>query len=276
MLQLQPGVALDAWGHEIVVPEPVRFNPRQLTDEKGRTLGQPLDDGEVEICLAYTEKSADLVPVLVADCDAPGHCAASTVREGFHVVVRKSTDPPNTHECKLGKFPLPANEALHALLCKVINAEYKAPPKDPCAILAQVNLSKGASTVDPSAARQLVYSNPLLEQLIVCLADRFATGLNLRYVSGDGQKGVAGAELQDFLVVELLDATNKTVTGQTVQFQVTGGGGNFSGSQTVTTTTDVDGTARVTWRLGAPGAAQVATASAVGSIFSVEFHASVI
>jgi len=277
MLRLEPGVALDALGHEIIVPEPIHVNPRQLTDEKGRPAGQPLDDGEVKICLAYAEKPTDLVPVLVADCDAPGHCAASTVREGFHVIVRQSTgDPPKSHGCELGEFPLPADDALHALLCKLINAGCAPPPTDACVVLARVNLPKAAAPiVNPAADRQLVYNNPLLQQLIVCLADRvnrLAHGLYLRYVSGDGQTGKADKELPEPLVIELLDGAGKLVANQTVQFQVTAGGGKVNGAQTVTTTTDASGRADVKWTLGPPGE-QRATASAVGSIFSVGFHA---
>jgi hypothetical protein len=277
MLRLEPGVALDALGHEIVVPEPVHFNPRQLTDEKGRPAGKPVDDVEVELCLAYAEKPTDLVPVLVADCDAPGHCAASTVREGFRVLVRKApADPPKPHGCELGEFPLPADDALHELLCKLINAKCAPPPTDACVVLARVNLPKAADPiVKPAVARQLIYNNPLLEQLIVCLAERvnrLAHGLYLRYVSGDGQTGAHDADLPAPLIVELLDAATKPVQNQTVQFQVTVGDGKVNGAQTTTTTTDGNGRAQVTWTLGPPGE-QRATASAVGSIFSVDFHA---
>jgi hypothetical protein len=277
LLRLEPGVALDALGHEIIVPEPIHFNPHQLTDEKGRPAGKPLDKGGVEICLAYAEKPTDLVPVLVADCDAPGHCAASTVREGFHVIVHEATGPPKPHDCELGEFPLPTDEVLHAMLCKRVNTECAPPPADTCVVLARVNLPvAGPPQVLPFVNRQLVYSNPLLQQLIVCLAERvnrLAQGLYLRYVSGDGQTATHNTELTDPLVVELLDGASKPVANQTVQFQVQLGDGDFKGAKTTTTTTDVSGRADVKWTLGPPGA-QSATASAVGSIFSVDFHAS--
>ena len=109
MVRIQPGVALDALGREIIVPEACRVNPHQLTDDQGSATGEPLETGTVEICLAYAEKKTDLVPVLVPDCDTPGNCAPSTIREGFYVIVRLAEgDAPAPPSCQLGDFPLPA------------------------------------------------------------------------------------------------------------------------------------------------------------------------
>jgi hypothetical protein len=109
MVRIQPGVALDALGREIVVPEAFGINPHQLTDDQGRAMGEPIATGTVEICLAYAEKKTDLVPVLVPDCDTPGNCAPSTIREGFCIIVRRAEgDTPAPPSCQLGDFPLPA------------------------------------------------------------------------------------------------------------------------------------------------------------------------
>ena len=48
LVRIQPGVALDAWGREIVVPEAVGINPHQLTDDQGRATGEPIETGTVE------------------------------------------------------------------------------------------------------------------------------------------------------------------------------------------------------------------------------------
>jgi hypothetical protein len=275
-LRIMPGVALDAVGHEIILPNPVSINPRQLTDEQGHPVGDPLDQGEVDICLAYAEKRTDLVPVLVADCDAPGHCAAGTLREGFHVIVRMSTKA-STHGCELGEFPLPADDALHELLCKQINANGPATPADTCVVLAHVKLrTPGLSPlINPSRNRQLVYSNPLLQQLIVCLServDRLVRVLYLRYFSGDGQTAPSNQPLKQTLVVELRDAEGKPVENRPVTFEVTAGGGDFNGPKTITVTTNIKGMAEAKWTLGLPGD-QHATARATGSPFTVNFHA---
>jgi hypothetical protein len=173
MVHIQPGVALDALGREIIVPEAMGINPHQLTDAQGHPTGKPRGTGIVEICLAYAEKKTDLVPVLVPDCDTPGNCAPSTIREGFCVIVRLvEGDVPAPPSCQLGDFPLPADNALHLLLCKRISAPCPEPPADPCVPLARVTLSLGGESIDASAGRQLVYGNGLLYELILCLAER--------------------------------------------------------------------------------------------------------
>jgi hypothetical protein len=173
MVRIQPGVTLDPMGREIIVPEGLSVNPHQLTDAQGHPAGEPLETGIVEICLAYAEKTADPVPVLVPDCDTSGDCAPNTIREGFYVIVRLADGaPPAPPSCQLGVFPLPADGALHALLCERISAPCPEPPADPCVPLARVTLPMGDDSIDASAGRHLVYGNALLYELLVCLAGR--------------------------------------------------------------------------------------------------------
>src|SRR5438034_6817729 len=117
MLLVQPGFALDGLGHEIVVPDPgTSVNPLQLTDDSGNASGNA-QPGVTEICLAYAESFADPVPVLVADCEHPGKCSCSTVREGFHLLVRQvDPNPPPAPTCTLGTFPRPAADTLQGTL----------------------------------------------------------------------------------------------------------------------------------------------------------------
>jgi hypothetical protein len=173
MIRIQPGVALDALGREIVVPGALRVNPYQLTDDQGRIMGEPLETGTVEICLAYVEKKTDLVPVLVPDCDTSGNCAPSTIREDFYVIIRRAEgDVPAPPTCQLGDFPLPADSALHALLCERINAPCPKPAAESCVPLARVTLPVGDQSIDARAGRQLVYGNALLYELLLCFAER--------------------------------------------------------------------------------------------------------
>src|SRR4029434_5728703 len=128
-MRVTPGAAIDWWGREIIVAEPVSFDPHAPTDDQGSPTGETLTDGdEVSICLAYAEAKTDLVPVLVADCDTPGNCAPSTVREGFRVLVRQAPsavpEPPacgDPFSQQLWGTPLPA--ALHDLIVKRLSQD---------------------------------------------------------------------------------------------------------------------------------------------------------
>ncbi|HEX6041452.1 Ig-like domain-containing protein [Longimicrobium sp.] len=74
-----------------------------------------------------------------------------------------------------------------------------------------------------------------------------ATPSSLRVLSGDGQSGVAGAELPQELAVGAVDAGGNALPGMAVQFVVVSGGGRVTPQ---TATSDAQGWARVRWTLG--------------------------
>lgn len=173
---VSPGIAIDGWGREIILPEARSLNPHTLTDNEGTPTGTNAADGAVvSVCLAYTETNTDPVPVLVADCDTPGNCAPSTVLESVAIVVRETQDPaPEPPGCELGQdFPLPANPDLHSILVNRLanGCPEWTTPGDPCVALARVTLGT-PNAIDTVAGRQLIYSNALLYELILCLAAR--------------------------------------------------------------------------------------------------------
>ncbi|MQA92733.1 MAG: hypothetical protein GEU90_21335 [Gemmatimonas sp.] len=85
----------------------------------------------------------------------------------------------------------------------------------------------------------------------------------LDIVAGDHQTGAAGSELPDPLAVRLLDASNRAVRNQIVNFRVTAGGGSvFAG---VGLTND-EGLAHERWTLGSELGVQTLEARAVDSV----------
>ena len=101
--------------------------------------------------------------------------------------------------------------------------------------------------------------------LIFSLTATAGTASGISIVSGDGQTGAAGAPLTAALVVKVADGSGNPVTGATVTWTVTAGGGN---PNPASGTTDANGQAATTWTLGAiPGTNTLAAAVAgVGSI----------
>jgi hypothetical protein len=173
---VSPGIAIDGWGREVIVSEPLPCDLHALTDDEGKPTGTTVGDGAtVSICLTYAETNADPVPVLVADCDTPGNCAPSTVVERGVLLVRETQAPaPEPPGCQLQQdFPLPANPDLHSILANRLATGCPdwSNPGDPCIQLARVTLG-APNQIDAVGGRQLVYSNALLYELLLCLAAR--------------------------------------------------------------------------------------------------------
>ena len=86
-----------------------------------------------------------------------------------------------------------------------------------------------------------------------------ATSIVVR--SGDDQRIVAGGQLLEPLVVQVKDASGNGVSGVSVSWAVTAGGGSLSGT---TSTTNSQGEASVTLRAGSSESDNTVTASASG------------
>ena len=273
-LSIEPGAALDGYGREIIVTQRLIIDPRQLTDDNGAPSGDPIDSGDVDICLAYAEKKVDPVPVLIPDCDHGGDCAHATIREGFRVLIRLAETPlPAPPACQFDEFKAPVSEWLQQDVCERLGGTALDSALNPCVHLARVSLPLSAVSIDAQAGRPLVYNNRLLYELIVCLSEQveqLAQGHVLRYVSGDGQQGAPGDNLAAPLVVEVVDGKSNPLMDVLVQFSVTQGGGKLDSE---ITKTDPQGRAQTTWALGASGGEQQVSVSAAGSVYTVTFQA---
>ena len=89
-------------------------------------------------------------------------------------------------------------------------------------------------------------------------------------ISGDNQKGVTGAALEDPFVVEVQDANGSALGGVPVTFVVTTGSGTLS---TTRTTTDANGMAQSILTLGPNTETNTISVSAVGIQETAIFHA---
>lgn len=271
---IAPGVAIDGHGREIVVPRAVTVDPWKLVDERGAPAGElPREAGgrRVTICLAYRECATEFVPVMVADCDTADRCAPSTIVESFVVSVRDGPAPalpvrPRAGLCDALASGASATERAHAL-CELWLAEGCTVPRaSGCVVLATVDLGAGGKIagVDPCTARPVAYGNAALFEMILCLAARIeeccgrppAAVPTLTYVSGDNQTAKPGEALAAPLVARVTKSGVPTA-GESVRFEVTGGGGQVGASATglatsAQMTSDANGLATLpVWVLGA-------------------------
>lgn len=114
---VDPGVAIDGLGREIVVPVRTCLDPSAEpgccggghagTTGPGQTATAPRDDAQADdaerlgriftVWLCYRECLADPQPVLVTDCDTHAHCAQGTVVETFCLKITPGL-PPRQHD----------------------------------------------------------------------------------------------------------------------------------------------------------------------------------
>mgnify|MGYP001164236628 CR=1 FL=1 len=183
---LAPGVAIDRYGREIIVPHKVCIDPWGVTDECGRPGSTPLSKTEahqVYLCLAYKECQTDFMPVLVTDCNVKEDCLPGTTVESFVVLVKEGEVP---------KSPVDLEEFCKAVdgadetekrtkLCEWLAKMSCSVPDnhDVCVVLGSVQLK--AETVEPKAdamvdaaslescsVRTTLVSNERLLDLLLC------------------------------------------------------------------------------------------------------------
>jgi len=268
-LTLEPGMAIDGRGREIIVPDDTPVDITELTDARGKPAGPVPAGSIIVVSLAYRERTVDPVPVLVPDCDHPNGCAPSAIEEEFAVLVRvASGPPPGAPTCVFGTLAVPPDAKLTAAIAKRIVDDYAPPPADPSVPLGRLTLPDGP--LDAAADRRVVYDNTLLYDLFVCLAERLSqpAAATLIYVSGDNQSAKAGNALAKPLVVALVDGAGNPVTGGSApEFTAVTGGGSL-GAVNATG----PGQFQTTWTMG-PAGPQTATAKSSQSSLTVTFSA---
>jgi hypothetical protein len=287
---VDPGVALDGRGREIVVTESFCIeDPAQPTDDCGRPRGDRVAGGTLTVCVAYHECDAEPTPVLVADCDTGERCAPGAVRERYRVILRPGdADPPaglSPEQCaRIFPDAPPAGFDRRRAACEATAGPCPGPGPD-CVAVATLRISDGRlKAVEACAPATIVPSNARLLDLLLCLADRVdaccaATPAHahrtLHYVSGDAQSAPSGSELAEPLVVEVRDENGAPAGGEQVGFRAIGGGGSVPGadaSGVLVVPSGADGRAEARWRLGPQSTLNTLEATIVGG-GRIAFHA---
>jgi hypothetical protein len=290
-VQIGPGVAVDTLGREIIVSAPSPpIDPAQPTDDCGQPDGNRVQEpATVTLCIAYHECASEPVPVTTDPCDPTPGCAYSAVSERYRVLV--SSGGGAALQSALCSEVFPENPAQgfdrRKALCEALDTRCEG--SDDCVVVAQVTLDASGkiTNVDSCGVRQRVYSNEVLLDLILCLAERVdkccgsahAASKTLVRRDGSDQTAPVGQAVAHAIGVEvLLDGSPSP--GETVEFRVTSGGGTIgstSSNQTdhITTTTDAQGIASVQmWVMGPNEGVDTVSASVSGATpSSVEFSA---
>ena len=171
---VSPGIAIDKWGREIIVPASSRVSlPAPAPPPEQSDPDHPCEKEVVHVCLCYHECEADPVPGLGGDCDQNAMCSPGSIRERFELCVRPGKLPDNTTDCLIPDL-VSGNRINYAALAEHISGPCGNRPEDPCIPLANIEFPHPPDTALEIniAIRPIVYTNDLLHDLLVCLTSK--------------------------------------------------------------------------------------------------------
>jgi hypothetical protein len=242
---ISPGVAIDAYGREIILPQAVCVDPWTLTDDCGCAKVTPLSNTEAHdqilLCLAYKECRTDFMPVLVTDCNTKQDCLPGTVVEGYCILVQDAS----TGNVLPANFPPTIDPALCAELGSGASEEDKRqkvcelnpaatcgmPPGPICVVLGTVSL-KADGTIDDTkldqcSLRTNLVSNEHLLDMLLCTGGSGGGTVappNLTNIKTISWKHDQTIRIQDFptsLTLTFSDDVNTTASNGQAWFFVT-------------------------------------------------------
>ncbi|MYS85042.1 hypothetical protein [Embleya scabrispora] len=171
-----PGAAVDGHGRLIVVDHPVRIDePYQPTDCAGAPRGEPVREGTVAIRLCRHECGTEFVRMPVVDCEVREECVPSLTLERFLIRITEGEPDPVglTEEQCAAIFPARRGEDFDRREQVADTVEHECGCDDDCLVLATVTYEpEQEPDLDAVTARPVVYSNRVLFDLLMCLAER--------------------------------------------------------------------------------------------------------
>jgi hypothetical protein len=176
---VSPGVAIDKWGREIIVPvasAPVPLPAPTATPDPSAVGDEcPEDANCVSVCICYLECDSDPVPGLGGDCDQNVLCSAGSIRERYKIVINPGKLPSISTDCAVPDL-ISGTKINYPALAQYVSGPCPDCPDDPCIGLANINLpgSGGKCQMEhiDIAVRPIVYTNDLIHDLMVCLTNK--------------------------------------------------------------------------------------------------------
>jgi hypothetical protein len=180
---VQPGLALDKCGREIVVPcrsKPVQIDPVPLEDAEHKDAGtsdyhqhddEPCEDDWVHLVICYHECKTDPEPVLAGGCDVTERCSPGAVREGYTLRLEPGRAPDISVDSRIPNL-IKGNNVNYRALVEWVSASCDD-RSGSCITLANIRRPSSDGTLEPAdidiSVRPLVYGLDLLWELVLSL-----------------------------------------------------------------------------------------------------------
>lgn len=184
---IQPGLAIDRCGREIIVanpsapyplPELPPYEPPPADPKGGRSGDRYRRDSEHRYCempfahvlLCYHECKTEPMPALASDCESEAWCASGSIREQYSIEIREGFAPGR-------KYEIPENivygdEINYRALVDFVTGSCRMLPDDCCIPLANIELRESDDGWEPELDNRvcpIAFTNRLLYQLMVSL-----------------------------------------------------------------------------------------------------------
>jgi hypothetical protein len=184
-LFVQPGVAIDKAGREIIVPSPSRHVeiPSKVVEEAAETEsadrhGWKKRRTTVHLVLCYHECLIEPTPAMTTECNGAERCEPGAVAERYRLEFRPGPAPRVPMACHEYDFPdvVSRRGIEYRLLAEWVTRACPEVPKDPCIPLANIRVwgedrpGCGRDDID-IAVRPIVYSNDVLFLLLLSLLE---------------------------------------------------------------------------------------------------------
>lgn len=158
-----PGMALDGWGREIIVPAQSRPQPLPRAmlngahdaeqrppprdrypspEQQGQPDEPPAEQQEqhYHVVVCYHECQTGSVPVLAGACGEDTQCMAGTVEERYRIEIRPGLlDPISTWDCHIPDA-ITRGELQYEVLVRWVTDNCPEMPDDPCVPLANLRV----------------------------------------------------------------------------------------------------------------------------------------
>ena len=285
-IRVTSGVGIDYFGREIIVPQTSQpFDPTQPTDDCGQPAGDPIRQGTVTLYLCYHECEAEPAPAMVDEC-GDNACENGIIRERYRLRVAPGLPAPpgsiSDAECDTISATPAAGLTRRTVICRTLS-EACGTPDESCIPIATFDLDGGIiGNIDTCTFRTTVYSNAVLLDLILCLAERVddccgpvVATMAINIQDGDNQAAPAGQLLAQPLIARVSQGGG-IIANEPVTFEVLAGGGRIGSSPAalgpapLSRNTNAAGDADIVWELGpTPGSVQQIKASISNGAFVI-------
>lgn len=237
VLIVSPGLAIDCHGREILICEPQTVKLAVLEPPCDPTPEPPPHDERIVLCLEYHDCKTEPVQLTAMACGGEERQEFNRIRDSFKLRLRHEKDvhlpPPYGRLCPLMDFKESGKpETMHGYLCRKLKEGCPDCNEKACLVLARIVIHGDLHIpelpevhVDACFRRRLVYSNPVLYDLIHCFHGDLPHVIDMNWKQHHAVEGVSWDDfvklMTEGLSVEFdLPMNDTTINKRTFQVAV--------------------------------------------------------